>query len=154
MWHDVLESIKVSVSSANYTTWFKQTHLSSLKKDNNRFTAEIGCASAFIKNTIESRYFGLVQENLYKTLNQNCDVTFIVKENPAKDSVLPVFKTPLFESALPDNIFEGIIKAGIRPGFTFKNFAVSSSNQMAWAAAEAVSKELGKAYNPLFIWGG
>ncbi len=154
VWHDVLESIKVSVSPANFTTWFKQTHLSSLKKDGDRFRAEVGCSSAFIKNTIESRYFGLVQENLYKTLNQNCDVTFIVKDNPIKEIPSSDIKTPLFESSVPKDIYESIIRAGIRPGFTFENFAVSSSNQMAWAAADAVSKELGKAYNPLFIWGG
>jgi hypothetical protein len=37
IWHDVLESIKVSVSPANFTTWFKQTHLSSIKGERGRF---------------------------------------------------------------------------------------------------------------------
>jgi chromosomal replication initiator protein len=153
IWHDVLESIKVSVSPANFTTWFKQTHLSSLKNDQGRFTAEVGCASSFVKNTIETRYFGLVQENLSRALNGNCDLIFVVKEDFIKTNTNQV--TPLFENHENDtNIYEIISKSGIRPGFTFKNFAVSSSNQMAWAAAEAVSKELGNAYNPLFIWGG
>jgi chromosomal replication initiator protein len=42
----------------------------------------------------------------------------------------------------------------LRQDFTFENFAVSSTNQMAHAAAIAVSKALGKAYNPLFLYGG
>jgi len=154
VWHDVLESIKVSVSSANYTTWFKQTHLSSLNKFDDRYSAEVGCSSAYVKNTIESRYFGLVQDNLVKTLNYNCELTFIVKGVPIKKDSLQEFKTPLFEGNSQSDTTDAIVKAGIRPGFTFQNFAVSSSNQMAWAAADAVSKELGKAYNPLFIWGG
>lgn len=155
LWNEVLESIKVSVSPANFTTWFKQTQLSSLKKQNNRYAAEVGCASAFVKNTIESRYFGLVQENLSKSLNEKCDVVFTVKYNFIKYSDNSVHSTPLFGSQKTDtDLSYTISKAGIRPGFTFKNYAVSSSNQMAWAAADAVSKELGKAYNPLFIWGG
>jgi chromosomal replication initiator protein len=155
VWHDVLESIRVSVSPANFTTWFKQTHLSYLKKEDGRFTAEIGCASAFIKNTIESRYFGLLQESLLKEVGGNCDIVFVVKDNLKKIGLEQTPPTPLFDKQTNGAaLYDAIIKAGIRPGFTFKNFAVSSSNQMAWAAAEAVSKDLGKAYNPLFIWGG
>jgi len=47
-----------------------------------------------------------------------------------------------------------IAQARLRPDFTFDNFAVSSTNQMAHAAAQAVADSLGKAYNPLFLYGG
>lgn len=154
IWREVLESLKVSVSPANFTTWFKQTHLANAKKEGDRFVTEVGCASAFIKNTIETRYFGLVQENLINSLGAPCDVVFIVKDNPKKILSTQNSISPLFQQDEGGGSLDAIVKAGIRPGFTFKNFAVSSSNQMAWAAAEAVSKELGTAYNPLFIWGG
>lgn len=153
IWHGVLESIKVGVSSANFTTWFKQTHLSDLNKEGERYIAEVGCASAFVKNTIETRYFGLIQENLTKALNANCDLFFVVKDNIDKGALFHDQPTPLFEQH-NSSINDAMIRSGLRLGFTFENFAVSSSNQMAWAAADAVSKELGSAYNPLFIWGG
>lgn len=38
--------------------------------------------------------------------------------------------------------------------FTFENFVVGSSNQFAHAASLAVANQPGKAYNPLFIYGG
>ena len=38
--------------------------------------------------------------------------------------------------------------------FFFDNFAVSSTNQVAFAAAQAVAKSPGSAYNPLFFYGG
>lgn len=44
-------------------------------------------------------------------------------------------------------------QAGLRPDFTFETFAVSSSNEMAHAAATAVSQQPGQAYNPLFLYG-
>lgn len=43
---------------------------------------------------------------------------------------------------------------GIRPDYTFKTFAVSSSNEMAHAAATNVANNPGTSYNPLFLYGG
>lgn len=155
IWNDVLEGIKVSVSPAIFTTWFKETHLSKLEKSKDRFFAEVGCKSSFVKTTVETRYFGLVQDSLVRSLDSSCDVFFTVKQFSDNNSDKS-YPSPLFEGSTKDNneIKDIILKAGLRPAFTFDNFAVSSSNQMAWAAADAVAKELGKAYNPLFIWGG
>jgi chromosomal replication initiator protein len=47
-----------------------------------------------------------------------------------------------------------IQRVGLREDFVFETFAVSSSNEMAHAAAQAVARDLGKAYHPLFIFGG
>lgn len=47
-----------------------------------------------------------------------------------------------------------IKKAGLRPDYTFTTFAVSTTNEMAHAAASAVSQNPGTAYNPLFFYGG
>lgn len=154
-WNNVLESIKVSVSPAIFSTWFSQTHLDELKKNSDRYVAHIGCSSSFVKTTIESRYFGLIQESLNKELGKKTDLAFVVKENPDRKKVEGVAPTPLFdEKKEDDDLSSALTKTGVRPSFTFENFAVSSSNQMAWAAAEAVSKNPGDAYNPLFIWGG
>ena len=152
-----MESIKVSVSPAIFSTWFSQTHLSSLNKKEGRYIAKIGCSSNFVKSTIEGRYFGLIQNSLKKILDANCDLVFIVKEHPKKKGTSKTnTPAPLFEQEerRQEEIGVNLSRARIRPGFTFENFAVSSSNQMAWAAAEAVSKSPGSSYNPLFLWGG
>jgi len=155
IWKDSLEIIKVSVSPAIFSTWFSQSHLSSIEEAGDRIIAEVGCPTSFAKNTIESRYFGLVQDSLSKVLGKNCDLIFIVKTNPGKQKSLEEEATPLFSVEKEGkDLLEVLQRARIRPSFTFENFAVSSSNQMAHAAAEAVSQSLGSAYNPLFIWGG
>lgn len=155
IWHDLLESVKVSVSSAIFSTWFTQTHLESIKKLEKRYLAEIGCSSSYVKSTIESRYFGLIQDTLSKVLAEPCDLVFIVKQTPDKKETKTA-PSPLFEEKKidEDEFSKKLANSGVRPGFMFENYAVSSSNQMAWAAADAVSKNPGSAYNPLFIWGG
>lgn len=159
IWHEVLEGTKVVVSSATYATWLSQTHLASLRKlDQNRYMAEIGCASTFVKATVEKRYFGLLQDALIKAVKTPTDLTFTVKAeatSPASKTAEVSNMNPLFENEEKGEELMGrIAKAQIRPGFSFENFAVSSTNQMAHAAALAVSESLGTAYNPLFIWGG
>lgn len=157
VWKEVLESTKVTVSPAIFSTWFSQTHLSKLEKINNkRYVAQVGCSSSFVKTTIESRYFGLVQDNLAKSLGKKCDLVFTVKQDPSITKKDSKDTSPLFtqEKTQKKEFIAALTMSRIRPGFTFENFAVSSSNQMAWAAAEAVTKNPGTAYNPLFLWGG
>ncbi len=43
---------------------------------------------------------------------------------------------------------------GLRTDYTFNTFAVSTTNEMAHAAATAVSNRPGQSYNPLFLYGG
>jgi chromosomal replication initiator protein len=155
IWKDSLEIIKVSVSPAIFSTWFSQTYLDSMNTSGEKVVAELGCPTSFAKNTIEARYFGLIQDSLSKVVGKKCDLTFIVKTNPNSQKDTANMPTPLFSSEKDGNYtLEVLQRARIRPSFTFENFAVSSSNQMAHAAAEAVSQNLGNAYNPLFIWGG
>jgi len=156
VWADVLGSLRVSVSSAVFTTWLSQTHLAGLRKvDATRYTAEIGCNSTFVKNTIEQRYYGMIQDTLVKVINAPIDLTFAIKSNPSSIAKQQEKLMPLFTNADNDEeTMQKIANARLRLGFTFENFAVSGSNQMAHAAAEAVSRQPGTAYNPLFIWGG
>lgn len=46
------------------------------------------------------------------------------------------------------------VKSGLHAKYNFDNFAVSSTNQVAYAAAQAISNNPGTAYNPLFLYGG
>jgi chromosomal replication initiator protein len=155
IWKDSLEIIKVSVSPAIFSTWFSQTYLVEAKDLGEKISAEVGCPTSFAKNTIEARYFGLIQDSLNKVVGKKCDLTFIVKANPNSQKPASDIPAPLFSAEKSGNYtLEVLQRARIRPSFTFENFAVSSSNQMAHAAAEAVSQNLGSAYNPLFIWGG
>lgn len=45
-------------------------------------------------------------------------------------------------------------QVGLNSKYSFDNFAVSTCNNVAFAAAQVVAGQVGKVYNPLFIWGG
>lgn len=156
IWKDVLDELKISVSAANFTTWLSHTFISTIRTiDHGRQLVEIACPSSFIADTVEKRYFGLILDSLNKTTGLKNDLTFLVKQIPVENKK-PESEEYLFsiENMEGPKIDDTLRRCRVRPGFTFENFAVSSTNQMAWAATEAVSKNLGTAYNPLFIWGG
>ena len=46
------------------------------------------------------------------------------------------------------------LKSNLNPRYKFSNFVVGPNNQLTYAASYAISESLGKAYNPLFIYGG
>lgn len=73
-------------------------------------------------------------------------VEFIVKQRAKrKEEPLLTYEPPI------EDLFG---RAGLNSKYTFENFAVSSSNNVAFAAAQAVSKDPGRSYNPLFFYGG
>ncbi|MGD9129424.1 MAG: chromosomal replication initiator protein DnaA [Candidatus Woesebacteria bacterium] len=65
-----------------------------------------------------------------------------------------LFSKQTIQQTLQDRAINAARRIGLRPNHTFKNFAVSTTNEMAHAAAVAVSKKPGTAYNPLFLYGG
>jgi chromosomal replication initiator protein len=155
LWRDVLESVKVAVSPAIFSTWFSQTHLVRVEKKNGRNDVEIGCNSSFVKTTLETRYFGLIQESLERSLENPCDVSFVVRQGLTDQKTDIALSSPLFNLEETQETLSLLLKnSRIKAVFSFENFAVSSSNQMAWAAADAVAQNPGEAYNPLFLWGG
>lgn len=65
-----------------------------------------------------------------------------------------LFSTASIQSASLDRAKVAAQQVGLRPDYTFDTFAVSTTNEMAHAAATAVSQRPGTAYNPLFLYGG
>lgn len=155
LWSDVLASLKVSLSAPTIQTWFKPSFIVSVRNiSSERQVVEIGCSSSFVARGIEERYFDLLQETLNQATGLKNDILFTVKQKPRAqvESVDPLFS---FDQPENKELLERTLKnSRIRPGFTFENFAVSGTNQMAHAAAEAVSRNPGDAYNPLFFYGG
>ena len=109
-WKDTLEIVKLSVSPAIFKTWFSQTHIANVQDVGERIVIEIGCPTSFAKNTIESRYFGLIQDSLNKVTDKKCDLIFKVQENPDKESAKNIEDSPLFTDVNKSEEFLELLK--------------------------------------------
>lgn len=146
IWKNVLEELKISVSKAIFQTLFQKTQLLSLENN----IASIGCPSPYIRDMTEDRYYSLIKDVLDRQTKSNNSLIFIIKTVP----INPPLTGPLFSQTSTPRTPEPKSKHFLQVDFTFENFAVSPSNQLPFAAATAVAKNPGSAYNPLFLWGG
>ncbi len=156
LWDSVLAELQLSLSNANYQTWFKgKTSMLSLEKG----SVEIGCATEYNKVWIEERYIGKLKtivDRLTGTSN-NLALKVAAESLTKPSSTRPPGKTatvPLFEDASLPQIREILESANINRKYSFSNFIVGATNQLAYAVAKTVVDEPFERYNPLLIYGG
>ncbi len=75
-------------------------------------------------------------------------------QTPISPSAASLFSQASIQQSADDLVDYKIQQAGLNKNYIFDTFAVSSTNEMAHAAAVAVSQNPGKAYNVLFLYGG
>lgn len=88
-----------------------------------------------------------IESDFFEHSQKKTQIKFIIKA-PSKKNIIPPLLS--FEPSIED-IF---VRSGLNKKYNFDNFAVSTSNQVAYAAAQAVVNNPGSAYNPLFLYGG
>jgi chromosomal replication initiator protein len=145
IWNQVLAEIQIEVSQPRFIAFFKSTHLVSLEKG----VATIGSPNPMTADLLEKNYYALIKNILDKKTGENVSLLFTIehlKKEEAKD-VGPLFTLTPQPSLLKKR------PAKIREDYTFDNFAVSDSNQLAYTAAYAVASDPGGKYNPLFLYG-
>ena len=147
LWQNVLDAIKGSVNAPTFKTWFEPIKPISLSK--NCLTLSVN--SPFAKEWLESRYLGLIAETTQKVINPSTKVKIIV-EAGVSNKLTTAFDDDMDLSQLGVNLKSSSISFNTK--YTFDTFISGNSNRFASSAAQAVSENPGKAYNPLFIYGG
>ena len=166
IWQAVLGEIEINLSRAHFITWFKDTFISSF--EGGRF---IVCVpNAFVKKWLEEKYHKTIISALTNVTRQPVEEVIYKIELRAGGSDATnkqVTKTEETTQSTPANRKEskapdegsspatsGVNRFGLNPRYVFENFIVGRGNELANAACLAVVKNLGKSYNPLFIYGG
>jgi chromosomal replication initiator protein len=155
LWKRSIEDIQVSLSPATFTSWIKPLSLNAIEdRGEDGLQVSVGCPSKFHQTIVEQRFYDQLTESLSRVGQRACTLSFVIV--PPKQTGKVVDEGPLFvhQQQQQTDLQWAIQKVGLREDFVFETFAVSSSNEMAHAAAQAVARDLGKAYNPLFIYGG
>lgn len=140
LWHKLLQNIKSEITPTNFKAYFLKTLLKSVEADKIVLTTP----SAFILETLNRDYKKLIEETFSKLLDRKIFVEFSVKEfeEVPKNQEEDFFQPVQTQTSI------------LNPKFTLENFVVGPSNNLAYAAAEAVVQNPGISYNPLFVYGG
>ena len=161
LWQAVLGEIELSVSRGNFLTWFKKTHL--VKSDETEVV--IGCPNVFIKQQLEKKYNSLISDVLVKNGVKTKSIEYRIsttnESRPAYEDVVSfddvdeslIEEEPRVKVATGSSLSHSY-RQGLNDRYTLDNFVVGASNELAFAACQAITNEPGKKYNPLFIYGG
>ena len=157
LWSKILEIIKGELGPQSYNSWFINTKI--IKFEDQELT--ISVPSGFCKDWLEKHYMEFIKDILKRTINvdDNLKIEFeiehqnIFPSTPSKSSTPPIPSKPKKETKKVEALLKNneII---LKSKYTFDNFVVGNSNRFAHAACLAVAQSLGKAYNPLFVYGG
>src|SRR3989344_5256119 len=154
LWRTAMAEIEVSISKANFLTWFKNTSIISRKEG----VVLLSVPNAFTKEWLENKYNHLVLRALRNASNDIKEIKFTIGVRPSeaeRRKSIHREEEMLEETQLNfTDIVDVDRETNLNPKYTFETFIVGSSNELAHAASLAVTQNLGRAYNPLFIYGG
>ncbi|HEV8601191.1 MAG TPA: chromosomal replication initiator protein DnaA, partial [Patescibacteria group bacterium] len=142
LWQAILGNLELTLSKANFTTWFKNTSI--IEKSDTGIV--VGVPNAFTKEWLQNKY----HQDILKALKTIAPETKEVKYQ----IISPVYAQPAALKEVSRTPVKKQENQNLNPKYTFNTFIVGSNNQLAHAASQAVSKKPGQIYNPLFIYGG
>lgn len=148
LWEYVLSQVELSVSQANFNTWFQQSSIIRIEEG----IVYIGLPSLFFKEWYLKRFHTLLLKILRDVSYEYRNVEYqIVKDISRKPREVKRQQLPAPELPLDD--FYVNKSDNLNPRYTFDTFVVGSFNELAYTAAQAALHRPGITYNPLFIYG-
>lgn len=149
LWNKVLSEIEASVSKANFATWFKDTKISGF--DNG--TIFLSVPNTFVQEWLTKKYHPIILKGLRSSSESVHALEYVIKEEcKTKNQYVPNKPiSPIRELPLSDYYVNK--EDNLNPRYTVESFVVGPFNELAFAAAQAVIKNPGISYNPLFIHG-
>jgi chromosomal replication initiator protein len=115
------------------------------------------CDDEFVKKNIEKRHHELLTKTIEKLAGKKLDLEVVVRKGQSNSTVENVApQGSLFQQQKDSSILikEKQIRSNLSPRFTFENYVMGKTNNLAYAIATAVAERPGELYNPVFLYSG
>lgn len=156
-WKECLKLIKQNVSNITYNTWFLPIKPYELHEN----TLKILVPNNFFIEWIEEHYNTLINKTISQVLGVDGKLVYLINEDENEDpnlfdnSVIENNKLSKNNGSNDGKSTTNNFQTNLSPRYQFNNFIQGESNQLARAAAIAISDNPGStSFNPLFIYGG
>jgi len=154
LWQAILGSLEISLSKANFNTWFKNTSV--LERGENHII--IGVPSAFNRDWIATKYHQEMLKALKRIAPEIKEIKYqlgsISEGTSSGASGKPGEKQEAFRQTQTYKKPSFQSNNGLNPKYLLEAFIIGKNSELAQAACVAVSKAPGTQYNPLFLYGG
>ena len=145
LWNETLSQVSHLVPRPGYEAWVRPAQAVELEGS----TLVLGVPSTKAQRMVEERYLDLLEETASAVFKR--DLAIHVVTPGAAEAALSSQPLPQEQT---DTRPPSSGTSTLNPRYDFESFVVGNSNRLAHAAALAVCEKPGRAYNPLFIYGG
>ena len=149
VWKRLLDRARQELPDQTFQAWLEPTEALSIEGS----TIFIGAPDQFTADWNDSKHAELLSSYAPIVLGHPLNVAFRVHEERKKRSQMDFFVAPPPAATKPLHPQNGTSSPPLSQRYTFDLFVIGKSNELAAAAAHAVSQAPGKVYNPLFIYG-
>jgi chromosomal replication initiator protein len=149
VWKRLLDRARQELPDQTFQAWLEPTEALSIEGS----TIFVGAPDQFTADWNDSKHAELLSSYAPIVLGHPLSVAFRVNEERKKRSQMDFFVGPPPTPAKPLPTHNGTSSPPLSERYTFDLFVIGKSNELAAAAAHAVSQAPGKVYNPLFIYG-
>jgi len=149
VWKRLLDRARQELPDQTFQAWLEPTEALTIDGG----TLFVGAPDQFTADWNDSKHAELLSSYAPIVLGHPLSVAFRVHEERKKRSQMDFFVSPPPVSIKPMVPHNGTSSPPLSERYTFDLFVVGKSNELAAAAANAVSQAPGKVYNPLFIYG-
>src|SRR6266853_3289102 len=149
VWKRLLDRARQELPDQTFQAWLEPTEALSIEGN----TIFVGAPDQFTADWNDSKHAELLSSYAPIVLGHPLRVAFRVNEERKKRSQMDFFVGPPPTPSKPLPAQNGTNSPPLSERYTFDLFVIGKSNELAAAAANAVSQAPGKVYNPLFIYG-
>ncbi|MFA5942327.1 MAG: chromosomal replication initiator protein DnaA [Candidatus Paceibacterota bacterium] len=149
LWEYVLTQVELSISPANFNTWFCTSFIAKVDEDG---VVYIGVPSQFFKDWYLKKFHTLLLKILRDVSYEFRNIEYLILKDDRR-KVQKEVKNTSGALELPLDDFYINKSDNLNPRYTFDTFVIGSFNTLAYTAAQAALGRPGITYNPLFIYG-
>ena len=149
LWEYILTQVELSISPANFNTWFKNSFILKIGEDG---VISIGVPSQFFKDWYVKKFHTLLLKIVRDVSYEFRNIEYLIVKDERR-KVPKENKNVHGALSLPLDEFYINKSDNLNPRYTFDTFVIGSFNNLAYAAARAALERPGITYNPLFIYG-
>ncbi|WP_341502612.1 chromosomal replication initiator protein DnaA [Gallaecimonas sp. GXIMD4217] len=166
LWQQCLDRLQDELPTQQFSMWIRP-----LQVDQSDSALTLYAPNRFVLDWVRDKYLNRINELINELCGPQAPALYFevgsspvapvangnpvpaVTPNPAASQPKPK-PLPSWQQQGPADEPQITVRSNINPVYTFDNFVEGKSNQLARAAAGQVADNPGKAYNPLFLYGG
>ena len=150
-WHRCSEQLEKELSAQQFNTWIRPLQV--IEDDSH---VKLLAPNRFVLDWVKNHYLESIQNHLSNLCDAGTLPRITIEIGSKKKSKLKAQQGEenTATTSLAQHNDHYSVDSNLNPNFSFETFVEGKSNQIARAASIQISENPGKAYNPLFIYGG